>query len=406
MVDEGEACDDGNLWGGDGCTHLCTAEAGPGESEPNDDMEDAQPLDGGSAHGALTPGDRDCFAIDVAEAGAVRASVSAADGGACDFDLLLELVASDGSRATSALPAADGDCPSIDPDTDTWARYLTEGTYAVCVEPLLDSTVASYSVTASTADSCTDLEPLDPDPSQDLEGDGIADVCDPDDDNDGVDDDVDNCPEAPNGPVQPFAWSTSDEGFVRIGLILGPFLTGVTPADCEPSPDSFTGEDDADAAPALTDTVDGLPWFAHHSLPGDSAVVSFTNWFSDAAPREAYAFTWVESPDEREASLAVGSDDGHRIWLNGVEVGMNSGCHGVGTDNFIYPVTLEAGWNRLLVKVYDGGGGWGWIARFYETDDETPMVDLGLSIGGAAPWEDDQGDADGDGVGDFCDLDP
>ncbi len=34
------------------------------------------------------------------------------------------------------------------------------------------------------------------------------------------------------------------------------------------------------------------------------------------------------------------------------------------------------------------------------------MLDLGLSIGGPADWVDDQGDADGDGIGDFCDPEP
>ena len=406
VVDEPEACDDGNAWGGDGCTHLCTAEDAAGEQDDNDEHDEAQPLDGGRAWGSLTPGDRDCFATSVADAGAVGASVGAADGGACDFEVLVELVGPDGERVTSALPAADGDCPTIDPDTDTWARYLAEGDYAVCVEPMLDSAVRTYSLQVTTADSCSDLAPLTPDPSQDLEGDGIADVCDEDDDDDGEPDATDNCPEAPNGPEQPFPWSTEDEGFARLWLVLGPFTDGETPADCEPSPDSFAAESDADAAPALGDRVDDVPWFATFSRPGASATVSFTTWFSPSAPREAYAATWVYAPDARDGILALGSDDGHRAWLNGVEVGVNAGCHGANVDQFRYPVSLEDGWNRLLVKVYDGGGGWALVARFYEDDAETPMTDLELSIGGPEPWLDDQGDGDGDGVGDFCDPEP
>lgn len=406
LLEEGEACDDGNPWGGDGCTHLCTAEDGAGEEEPNDDPDDAQALGDGRVHGALAPGDRDCFATTVEAAGAVRATIGAADGAACDFEVLVELIDPDGERVTSALPTSDGDCPMIDPDADTWARYLAEGDYAVCVQPLLDSVVQSYSLDVTTADSCSDLEPLAPDPGQDLEGDGIADVCDPDDDDDGVPDEVDNCPEAPNGPDQPFPWATADAGFVNLWLILGPFTDGISPADCEPSADSFAATDDADAAPALGDAVGDVPWFAHFSRPGASAVVRFTDWFGASAPREAYALSWVYAADARDAVLTIGSDDGHRVWMNGVEVATNTGCHGVGVDAFRYDVTLEAGWNRLLVKVYDGGGGWGLVARLYETDDETPMTDLGLSIGGPEDWLDDQGDADGDGIGDFCDPQP
>jgi cysteine-rich repeat protein len=407
VVEEPEGCDDGNLWGGDGCTHLCTQEDGAGEQEPNDDPDEASLLNAGRVFGALTPGDRDCFLVSVDEAGAVGATVGSAAGGSCDFEMLVELLAPDGTRITSAFPAADGDCPAIDPDTDTWARYLAAGEYAVCVEALLDGVVSTYSLTVSTVDSCTDLEPLEPDPSQDLEADGIADVCDPDDDNDGVDDTEDNCPDAPNGPDQPFPWTTADDGFVNLWLILGSFVDGVTPGSCEPSPDDFASDGlDAEAGPVLGDVTGELSWFADHYAPGGSAVVRFTDWFSPDAPREAYAFTWIYAPSDRDASLAIGTDDGHKIWLDGEVIGTDAGCHGVGVDAFRYPVSLDAGWHRVLIKVYDGGGGWGLVVRFYETDDETPMTDLGLSIGGPQEWTDNQGDADGDGVGDFCDPQP
>ena len=44
--------------------------------------------------------------------------------------------------------------------------------------------------------------------------------------------------------------------------------------------------------------------------------------------------------------------------------------------------------------------------RVYEADGATPMTDLEVSVAGAQPWEDDQGDLDGDGLGDLCDLEP
>jgi len=403
VTDDGEACDDGNAWGGDGCTEACTVEAGPAEVEPNDVPAEAE-LVGAVVDGSLPPGDRDCFGIEVAEAGSVSATLTPGPGGECGFEAVLELLDPDGVRVASGLPGAA--CPAIDPTTNTWARYLTAGTWTVCVEGALGAVVPSYVLAIETADSCDDLPPLVPDPGQDFEGDGVADVCDPDDDDDGVDDDLDNCPEAPNGPEQPFPWGTADDGFINLWGVLGPFVTGVTPGSCEPSPDSFTGADDAEAAPAVGDRVDDLPWFAAFSRPGRSAVVRFTDWFAVDAPREAYAMTWLRVDEARDAELALGSDDGHAVWLNGESVGVDAGCHGVGTDAFRYPVQLEAGWNRLLIKVYDGGGGWGLIARLYEADGETPMTDVDASIGGPEPWADDQTDGDGDGIGDLCDVHP
>ncbi|MCO4772554.1 MAG: thrombospondin type 3 repeat-containing protein [Deltaproteobacteria bacterium] len=402
-LDEGEACDDGNLWGGDGCTHVCTAESGPSEVEPNDDVSEAAAL-GAGVDGAVLPGDRDCFSLEVAEAAAVRATVSEAGG--CAGDAVLELVDADGLRITSGLPGLDG-CTAIDANNDNDARYLVAGIYALCVNPIFDGAVPSYTLTAEVVDSCTDLPDLAPDPAQDLEGDGIADVCDPDDDNDGVADEEDNCPATPNGTENPFPWSTADEGFVRLWTVLGAFDEGVTPGVCEPSPDSFAGASDPDVAPILGDDVGELTWFATFSWPGASAIVNFNAWFGDVtAPREAYVASWIYSPDARDAVLAVGSDDGQVVWLNGLEAGRKTNCSGVAPDQLRFPVSLEAGWNRLLHKVYDGGGGWGVVARFYETDEETPMTDLGVSILGPMDQVDDQGDADGDGIGDICDDAP
>ncbi len=404
VVTPPEACDDGNEVGGDGCTHLCTAEDGPGEVEPNDAPDAAGSMDGARVYGTLPPGDRDCFSVEVAEAGAVRATVLPIDG-SCDADLLVELISPDGVRAAAGLPGGASPCPAVDPDTDNGARYLAEGTWAVCVEPLYDGRVASWGLEVTTLDSCADLPPLAPAAGQDLDGDGVADVCDPDDDADGVPDVDDNCPEAPNGPEQPFPFSTATDGFVNFWAVLGPFTDGVTPGDCEPSPDSFAAGDDSDAEPALGDAVGDLRWFAWFARPTGSAVVAFDQLLVADAPREAYAATWVHAPEARSAQLAVGSDDGHRLWVNGAEVGLDPGCHGTGVDAFRYDVALEAGWNRVLAKVYDGGGGWGWLARFYEADGVTPMTDLELSLAGPQAWADDQADADGDGVGDLCDRD-
>ena len=402
-VEEGEACDDSNTWGGDGCDHLCQEEDGSGETEPNDDPTEPQALDDTTVYGALQPGDLDCFAIDATAAAAVRASVTEPSG--CSGDLVIELVNAEGDRVTSGLPDLNG-CASIEPDTDNAARYLEAGPHSLCVGPVLGAVVRSYQLTFELLDSCTDLADLAPDANQDLEGDGIADVCDPDDDDDGVNDEADNCPEAPNGAEQPFPWSTAQDGFVTLWLVLGPFTTGVTPGQCEPSPDAFAATADADAAPVLGDVASELPWFAHFAWPGDSAIVRFTDWFGVDAPREAYVASWVYAPEERPAVLTIGSDDGQIVWLNGVEIGRKLNCSGVSADQLAFPVTLESGWNRLLHKVYDGGGGWGVIARFYEADGVTPMTDLGLSIGGASDWTDDQGDLDGDGIGDICDPTP
>ena len=266
--------------------------------------------------------------------------------------------------------------------------------------------LATYELALDVVDSCADLGPLTPAPSQDLDADGVANVCDDDDDNDGVPDVTDNCPRVPNGPERPFPWSTEDRGFIRHWLVTGAFRDGDSPGGCEPSPDAFTDPvDDANATPVLGDLATGEPWFAVLTWPEATPVVWFTDWFTRPPSREGYVATYLYAPEERQGELAMGADDGFRVWLNGAEVAVHAGCQGVATDAYRFPITLQAGWNPLLVKVYDGAGAWGMVARIYEADGTTPMTDLEVSLT-AESWSSSQLDSDDDQVGDLCDPTP
>lgn len=405
-VDASEACDDGNAWGGDGCTADCVVETEPLEAEPNDEAASAQAVETPAMLlGHLVPGDVDCFSLAVPEAGAVRATLTEPGAETCSFDAVLQLFDEADALVATGLPSVADGCSAIDPDVDTFARYLPAGTYTVCASPAFDGSVPAYALELDVFDSCTELDPLAPDPSQDLEADGLADVCDDDDDDDGVFDDVDNCPEVPNGPATT-GWNTSDEGRIRQWMVLGPFSDGASPKGCEPTAANGAGETDATSAPQLGDVGAVGSWFAEWQWRHDSSVMRFTDWFSNTpAPREAYAAVWLFSEAERDVELALGADDGFRVWVGDVEVGVHRGCQGVYPDAYRYPATLLAGWNRLLVKVYDGGGGWGVVARVFEPDGTTPVVDLDTSLA-PAPWADDQSDTDGDGLGDICDPTP
>jgi alpha-galactosidase len=73
----------------------------------------------------------------------------------------------------------------------------------------------------------------------------------------------------------------------------------------------------------------------------------------------AYGYAEFEAPDERAALLRCGSDDGIKVWLNGqlvhhFEIGRAYVAAG---DEVV--VHLRRGTNRLLVKVDNYTGGWG-----------------------------------------------
>lgn len=77
----------------------------------------------------------------------------------------------------------------------------------------------------------------------------------------------------------------------------------------------------------------------------------------------AYAFASIRRDEAGPAVIALGSDDGVRVWVNGQLVHDNAVRRGVSPDQDLVEVSLNAGENRLLVKVEQGTGGWGFCAR-------------------------------------------
>jgi hypothetical protein len=73
----------------------------------------------------------------------------------------------------------------------------------------------------------------------------------------------------------------------------------------------------------------------------------------------------------------------------------------VNPDQFQAAVDVQAGWNRLLLKVRDQGGGWGVSARLLDARG-APITDLTPAVEEGGGWVPDQADSDGDGVGDVC----
>ena len=94
----------------------------------------------------------------------------------------------------------------------------------------------------------------------------------------------------------------------------------------------------------------------------------------------AYAHTYVWSPGEQACQLRVGSNDGFKAWLNGREVASVEGkIRQALKDHDRIPITLQAGWNRLLLKVANAHGLWGFYARLSD-DEGRPLEGLEYSI--------------------------
>lgn len=211
---------------------------------------------------------------------------------------------------------------------------------------------------------------------------------------------VDVVPEFDPGP-----FATSDGGFIRDWLALGPF-----PNRCDEQGvyEGFVTDwlrasgGEAQARPVFQDAVPVTFPAGGYWKPG-SATLRWRPWsvsgdrvalnglglpalnISAADPNQvcAYLACTVESPLDRTGEISIGSDDGYKIWLNGEQVGALSVCRGSTPDQEQYPVTLRRGANQLLVKVFQDSGGWNCLVRFRDAAKH-PLTDLTIRLAGEA----------------------
>jgi hypothetical protein len=79
--------------------------------------------------------------------------------------------------------------------------------------------------------------------------------------------------------------------------------------------------------------------------------------------RAAYLLTHLHVPAAQRARLELGSDDGLKVWLNGECVHTHDVLRGCAQKQDVVVADLRAGWNVILLKVTNAGGGWGAALR-------------------------------------------
>lgn len=90
----------------------------------------------------------------------------------------------------------------------------------------------------------------------------------------------------------------------------------------------------------------------------------------------AYAFCQVNSPEAKKSILSLGSNDGIQAFLNGKKIHEIHPRTGrwLQRDNDFIPVELKAGLNNLLLKIDEGGGEFGFVARFLNYDSTMAAI--------------------------------
>jgi cysteine-rich repeat protein len=399
VTDERETCDDANSIGADGCAPGCRIEEGDAENEPNDTIRLAEPIGAEAViHGRLESGDQDCF--ELAIPARANLTVAVTDGGdGCPGDTYLRLYrTSDAVLVLQDDNSGQDGCSAFLPETQLTARYLAEGSYALCISGFQRVPVDGYTMIVSLRSDSCETGRFSMSDQVDLDADGVADACDDDDDNDGIDDDEDNCPRVPNGEVVT-DYRTSYNGMVRNWLVIGPFTDGAV--RCPPSDiDHLNGE--AEVQPEDGASIGSAVW--SRASASDRGYVNLAASYGRLSDREAYGALWIHARVEHDVLLRLGSDDGMRAWWDGEQIAEARNCRAYNQDDDPIQLHITRGLHRLLIKVRNRGGDWGFGASILTLANQ-PAHTLGLRLSGQTENRDNQGDDDRDGIGNACDDD-
>jgi CubicO group peptidase (beta-lactamase class C family) len=172
--------------------------------------------------------------------------------------------------------------------------------------------------------------------------------------------------------------------FLTKWLVAGPVLISGTSPD-EQAQNKFFNEE-LTSFPAITSGKKAAPFsirgqnYQWQSVDQKDNIIDFDKLFSkDYA--EAYALAEINSPSEQKTFLAVGSDDGVKVWLNGQLVHKNWMPRASAPDQDIVPITLKKGSNQLLIAVQDIEGGWSFVARFADKSVLASKLVQATSVG-------------------------
>ena len=98
--------------------------------------------------------------------------------------------------------------------------------------------------------------------------------------------------------------------------------------------------------------------------------------------RVIYGFITLNSPQEQNTRMFVGSDDSVKVWLNGELVRVEIVGRGASDYRGSFPVTLKQGINTLLVAIENRTGGWSGVFGFRADAEYTvqPFAGVGYAF--------------------------
>lgn len=94
----------------------------------------------------------------------------------------------------------------------------------------------------------------------------------------------------------------------------------------------------------------------------------------------AYGYLELECAEAKKLMLGLGSDDGVKLWVNGRLLHTHWGGRPVRPDEDVMAAEFTAGVNRILIKVQNMQGGFGWMLRALDQEALSQLLTRGETI--------------------------
>ncbi len=100
---------------------------------------------------------------------------------------------------------------------------------------------------------------------------------------------------------------------------------------------------------------------AHDGM--EDGFINFSQIFEQNNWKVAYGLIYLVSPENREVQFRFGTDNGSKVWLNDEEIWKLNRNGDAVFDDYNRTVTLHKGRNKVLIKVNNTVGDWGFFFR-------------------------------------------
>ena len=129
----------------------------------------------------------------------------------------------------------------------------------------------------------------------------------------------------------------------------------------------FIAENNFEASRKKAANAGNLTWQPANDGQRDS-FINLMNIFDHQNWSVAYGFLYIKSPDARDIQFRLGTNEAARLWLNDEEIWKYNSVRSAVFDGTLVRTRLKAGMNKVLIKVCNRGGEWGYYFRVTDAE--------------------------------------